>query len=267
MDPDTRRLVMFAGGLGVVLVVLIGASFLIGHRGTEVPVVAADTRPIRIKPENPGGMKINGTENDVFSGGTDTANSKLSALPENPDTRVLRTTEAPAPSTAETSAPVALAPPIAKPAPGSGTSGSGTPGSSTTGSSTTGSSTTGSSMGASGTGASGTGRSAGGSGTARPSGAKSTVVATEAHPAASAHKAIVQLAALSSEEAARNEWQTLSKRMPDLLNGRQPAYSRIQRDGHTFWRVRTAGFADVAQARAFCERIRTKGGGCSIVDF
>jgi hypothetical protein len=88
-----------------------------------------------------------------------------------------------------------------------------------------------------------------------------------APPTASGHSATVQLAAVSSEEAARGEWQTLSKRMPDLLGGRQPSYSRTEHDGHTFWRVRTAGFADGAQARGFCEKVRAKGAGCSVTEF
>jgi hypothetical protein len=62
MDPDTRRLALLAGGLGAVLVALIGAWTLIGSRSTEVPVITADTRPIRAKPDNPGGMKIDGRE-------------------------------------------------------------------------------------------------------------------------------------------------------------------------------------------------------------
>jgi SPOR domain len=102
---------------------------------------------------------------------------------------------------------------------------------------------------------------------AKPAPAKPAAVAAEAHPPASAHAPTVQLAALSSEQAARNEWQTLSRRMPELMNGRQPIYSRTEREGHTFWRVRTAGFADVAQARTFCEHVRGKGGGCSVADF
>ena len=78
---------------------------------------------------------------------------------------------------------------------------------------------------------------------------------------------MVQLAALPTEDAARTEWQHLAKRMPDLLNGRQPSISRTERGGHTFWRVRTSGFADIAQARAFCDHVRAKGGGCSVADF
>ncbi len=78
---------------------------------------------------------------------------------------------------------------------------------------------------------------------------------------------MVQLAALSSEQAARDEWQRMTKRMPDLLGGRQPTYSRVEHDGHTFWRLRTAGFSDLAQAKAFCERVRAKGTGCAVADF
>ena len=55
--------------------------------------------------------------------------------------------------------------------------------------------------------------------------------------------------------------------MPDLLNGRHPVYSRTEHDGHTLWRIRTAGFADVAQARVFCDRVHQKGGACSVADF
>ena len=77
----------------------------------------------------------------------------------------------------------------------------------------------------------------------------------------------MQLAALTSEEAAHKEWQRLSKRMPDLLNDRQPSFSRTEYHGRTYWRVRTTGFADAAQARAFCGHVRAKGGGCSVADF
>jgi SPOR domain len=243
MDPDTRRLMMFAGGLGAVLIMLIGASTLISHRSGEVPVITADPRPIRVKPDNPGGMKIDGAENDVFSGGSDLADSKLAPPSENPDAKALRTAAAAPPPAAATPAPAAppvpavvTPPPVPKPAVVASLP------------------------------------------PAKPAPAKPQTAAVqpavvqapavaEAHPPASGHQTVVQLAALTSEDAAHNEWQQLSKRMPDLLNGRQPVFTRAERDGHTFWRVRTAGFADVAQARAFCDHVRAKGGGCSVADF
>jgi hypothetical protein len=248
MDPDTRRLMMFAGGLGAVLVVLVGASAVLSHRSTEVPVVTADPRPIRVKPDNPGGMKIDGAENDVFSGGSDTANSKLAPPAENPDAKALRTaaappspapatpapaTPAPATPAPATQSPATITPPVTKPAvvasaPANKPTISPAPAAS-----------------------------------AKPQ----APGAAEAHPPATEHHAMVQLAALTSEEAAHAEWQQLAKRMPDLLNGHQPVFTRTDRDGHTFWRVRMSGFADVAQARAFCDHVRAKGGGCSVADF
>ena len=92
-----------------------------------------------------------------------------------------------------------------------------------------------------------------------------TPVASEVDvPGASAHQAVVQLAALDSEEAAHDKWAELSKRFPALLGDRQPVYIQAQRDGHTFWRVRTTGFQDVTQAQNFCARVRTAGGGCTV---
>ena len=46
-------------------------------------MVTADTRPVREKPDNPGGMKIDGAENDVFSGRIGHRQVKLAAAPEN----------------------------------------------------------------------------------------------------------------------------------------------------------------------------------------
>jgi hypothetical protein len=229
MDPDTRRLMIFAGGLGGVLFVLIAASAMIGRHGEGVPVVTADTRPIRIKPDNPGGMKIDGAENDVFSGGSDTANSKLAPASENPDTKGLRTAVTAAPPVAPPAAMTAPPPPpMAGPAVAAVRPAPVAP--------------------------------------VKPP-AKPLVAAVETHPQTGGHPAMVQFAALGSEEAARNEWHQLTKRMPALLNGRQPSFSRTEHDGHTFWRVRTAGFADVAQARGFCDRVRQSGGSCSVADF
>ncbi len=71
MDPVTRRLALMAGGLGAALLVVVAGPSLIGHRSTSVPVVQADKRPIRVKPENPGGLQVAGANEDILSGGVE----------------------------------------------------------------------------------------------------------------------------------------------------------------------------------------------------
>jgi SPOR domain len=247
MDPDTRRLMLFAGGLTGLLVCLIGASTLIGHRSGTVPVVTADVRPMRVKPDNPGGMRIDGAENDVFSGGVDNSNSKLAPAAEVPDPSGMRTTSAsppPPPAVATQDAaqsPIVAPPPPARPA-AVATATAPAP--------------------------TNTAPAKAPPAAASAPAVSAPIAASAAKPASAAGRpAMVQLAALTTEQAARDEWQRMTKHMPDLLNGRQPSFSRVERDGHTFWRLRTAGFSDVAQAKTFCEHVRAKGGGCSVADF
>jgi hypothetical protein len=78
---------------------------------------------------------------------------------------------------------------------------------------------------------------------------------------------LVQLAAVRSEADAKSEWERLSKRMPDLFAQRHPAISKTDHDGRTLWRVRTGGFADLSQAKDFCEHVRAKGTGCTVAEF
>jgi len=218
MDPGTRKLAMIAGGLGATLLVVVGGWSVIGHRSTTVPVVQADNRPIRVKPDNPGGMQVAGAEEDILSGGTESKDGKLAPPPETPAPQALRTpppatppiAAAPLPAPAAVAAapkPVVAAKPVAVPA-------------------------------------------------------------AEKHAAASAAgNTLVQITAVHSEDAAKSEWQRLSKRLPDLLGQRKPAFSKTEHDGRTLWRVRTGGFSDVGQATSFCEKMRAKGVGCAVAEF
>jgi sporulation related protein len=221
MDPGTRKLAVIAGGLGATLLVVVGGWSVIGHRSTTVPVVQADNRPIRVKPDNPGGMQVAGAEEDILSGGAESKDGKLAPPPEAPAPQALR---AP-PPTAPATPPIAAAP---VPAP------------------------------------------------AAVAAAPKPVVAAKpvAVPAVEKHagapasgNTLVQITAVHSEDAAKSEWQRLSKRLPDLLGQRKPAFSKTEHDGRTLWRVRTGGFSDVGQATSFCEKMRAKGVGCAVAEF
>lgn len=249
MDPATKRLALIAGGLGSTLLLVIGGWTALGHHTGAVPVVQADSRPIRVKPDNPGGMQVAGANEDILSGDPDTNSGKLAPPPETPDPQAMRAPPPPLAHPAVVAASAPIVPPAAvsampriapdkpaamvekaplmpvKAAPAMAATAAVTPD-------------------------------------------KHVAAAPAADHAASAPKgALVQLAAVSSEAAAKVEWERLQKRMPDLLDHRQPAFSQIERDGHTLWRVRTGGFSDFSQATVFCERVRTKGTSCSVADF
>ncbi len=228
MDPGTRRLVFIACGLGGALIAVIGGWTMVGRHAGTVPVIQADSRPVRVKPENPGGMQVAGANEDILSGGTESKDGKLGPPPETPAPQALRNPPPPQsapPPVVAPSAPAAM--PVAPPAP------------------------------------------------AKPvTASKPTVVAEKhavpvpEHPAqAGAKGVLVQLAAVRSEEAAKTEWQKLSKRMPELFGERHPAFTKTEHAGQALWRVRTGGFNDVSQATQFCERVRAKGAGCSVADF
>jgi SPOR domain len=230
MDPVTRRLALMAGGLGAALLVVVAGPSLIGHRSGSVPVVQADNRPVRVKPENPGGLQVAGANEDILSGGAESKDGKLAPPPEVPDPQAML---APPPPPVVAALPAALAPvPAPAPAPVAAVQ-------------------------------------------PAPPKPVTTPVATKAAPAPDKHptappvanNALVQVAAVGTEDAARSEWERLSKRLPDLLGQHKPAFSKTEHDGRTLWRIRTGGFSDVAQANSFCERLHAKGVSCLVSEF
>ena len=75
----------------------------------------------------------------------------------------------------------------------------------------------------------------------------------------------VQVASLDSPEAAQTKWQQLQAKMPDLLGDRSPVIVKAEVGGRTYWRLRTAGFATIAEASEFCGRLHAAGSRCLAV--
>ena len=232
MDSATKRLAIIAAAIGGALLLLVGVWSLSGHHG-GVPVVEAESRPLRTKPDQPGGMQVAG-ENETILSGVTGGKDAMAPPPEVPAPQALKAEAdqqlAVKAAAAAVPDPVALTPPATLP-----------------------------------------------DAAAEPA-APAAVAAPEqqpvAHPAmakavapVAAGAAQVQLAALGSEQAAMLEWQRLAHKMPALLGDRRPAVLRADHGGKTYYRLRTGGFTDIAQATAFCEQVRAKGAGCALARF
>ncbi len=241
-DPATRMRLMIAASLAAVVVAWFAGSTLLGGGSGQVPIVQAESGPMRVKPADPGGLQIPGADNAIFSSNGGDGEDKLAPPPQTPDLQALRGPPRPASAPTPAEPPkLAAAPP--PPPPVAPTAETPKP--------------------AAAVAASNPGAAADGDTPA--------VVTADRRPSppvtGASHGTLVQLAALSSEQAARDEWGLLAKRMPQLLSGKQPAVSKVEHDGHAYWRLRTGGFADTAQATMFCVRMRAKGASCSVADF
>lgn len=247
MDFGTRRLALIAGFLGCLVVLAISVWSALGnHRGGTPPVIEAARGPMRVRPENPGGMQLAGQNEDILSSNGGSRAGQLAPAPEAPAPQVLRARQ-------QAAAAAAAAPPVAQPVslpPITAAAGEGAvpptavsppvvraPPASVIPNPVT------------------------------PSPLTSPVVRPAVPSGAAAGRVQAQLAAVASEQAAKSEWQRLAKRMPDILGGRQPVVVKVDREGQVVWRLRTGGFADQAQATAFCERVKAKGANCAVAAF
>jgi hypothetical protein len=239
-DESNGRMLLIAGAVLSVLVTFGIVWGLGARRSATIPVIEADSRPMRVKPDNPGGMQVPGSNDAILSGQSGSQLETLAGPPETPDPQALRAQQQaidPPPPVATTSPlmPASLTPPTA-PAPPPASAAAPPPPIAAA--------------------------------PIRPAEPRHVLAPPPrtAEPAAT-RGLLVQLGALGSEAAARVEWERLSRHMPDLLGGRQPQFTRSERDGHVFWRVRTGGFSDNAEAVLFCERVRTHGSACSVATF
>jgi hypothetical protein len=243
LDPNTRRLLLTAAAIAGALVVIIGGYTVMDRHPGGVPLIAASNQPVRVRPSNPGGLKVPG-ENLSLLSSNEQGGATVTAPP--PEAPALQKLQAEAAAAHPAAAPAASAQPAlpasAQPAPAAQPAAAPAP---------------------------------------PPPAARPARIA-EPQPAAArplVHPALtraapavggrteVQLAALGSEQAAAVEWQRLSHRMPALLRGHRPLVTRIDHAGHVFYRLRTGGFADLAAARAFCAKMQAAGGHCSVAAF
>ncbi len=87
LDPDLRRMLLVAAAAGGALVLVLGGWSMLGHRNRGVPVIEAPSGPVRVRPENPGGMSVGVLPGPVDGDGGE---GTLAPPPEAPDPQRLR---------------------------------------------------------------------------------------------------------------------------------------------------------------------------------
>jgi hypothetical protein len=225
------RLIAIGGGLAATL--LVGAALVWGlsRMGAprSVPLIEADPRPFKVRPDDPGGLRVPNQDELIFErnrGAAPDGGARLAPEPEGPRLDALRAQVAQPPAAAP--APAAPAAPGVAPRTGAAPAPAATP-------------------------------------PAQPTAPAAT--APPARPAPAPGGTVrVQLGALGSEEAARGEWDRLARRHADLLGAFRPQVVRFEREGQApLFRLRTGGFADAAAAGAFCEQARARAVPCTVI--
>lgn len=73
---------------------------------------------------------------------------------------------------------------------------------------------------------------------------------------------LVQLGAFENEGEARGEWDRITQRFGDLMDGKAMVLQSAQSGGRTFWRLRAHGFEDETDARRFCSALVAEQASC-----
>lgn len=76
---------------------------------------------------------------------------------------------------------------------------------------------------------------------------------------------LVQLSAVRTEQAAKDEWARMVKKNPDVLGGLEPVIQRADLGTKgIFYRVRGGWFTSRAEAKAICDELARRNVGCII---
>ncbi|MCX7645029.1 MAG: SPOR domain-containing protein [Rhodobacteraceae bacterium] len=73
---------------------------------------------------------------------------------------------------------------------------------------------------------------------------------------------LVQFGAFNDPEEARAAWAVLGSRFGALMEGKDRVIEQAEAGGRTFFRLRAAGFEDLADARRFCAPLVAEGADC-----
>ena len=73
---------------------------------------------------------------------------------------------------------------------------------------------------------------------------------------------LVQLGAFDTPDIAREEWDRIASRFPDYFDARPRVIEEAESGGQTFFRLRAAGFDDLAGSRRFCAVLVAEGRPC-----
>jgi hypothetical protein len=256
---------LFAGGLWFAYVEGLRHSSGVGNTG-DIPLIRADTRPIKIKPANPGGMAIPDRNLLIYDESRPTVEHLLPP-PEQPMAR-------PAPPPIPAPPPPAASPPAQPSAPPPA------------GASPAAMSRTALAApaepppraaavpAATGAGAAAPGRPERLDGSAERNAA---VAATSLRPVpreaaraevlpASLGGVRLQLGSVRSAVSAREEWDRIRRSNPDLLGGVSAGAVRADLgDKGVYYRIETAPVGDAARASRLCGELRQRHLGCIIV--
>jgi SPOR domain len=236
---------VFAGGLWFAYVqgTKQAAAPAAGASGDGVPLLRADERPTKVKPDQPGGMPAPDQNNSLYAEKVPRPSSeKLLPPPEQPMPRPVPPSpppprEAAAPAAAPAAPPPALeaaapAPPAAAPAKPTVKTAAVEPKPVAH---------------------------------PKPPATVKPAAAVTPVPAEAAHGGAVQvrLGALRSPEAARDEWARLKRENPDLLgNLRANAVGVDLGDKGIYYRIMAGPFADAAAAERLCRELKQRNRGC-----
>lgn len=73
---------------------------------------------------------------------------------------------------------------------------------------------------------------------------------------------LVQLGAFDTADIAREEWDRIATRFPDYFDARARVIEEAESGGQIFFRLRAAGFDDLAASRRFCAVLVAQGTAC-----